>query len=147
MASSKDNHADQLPLKLTVPTSEDHIGWDGEKWLMFGSFAEGADGPGTVSDFSVTDAVPCFCASPSHGGPSLLECRRWCIEFLSQLGNMGVRPCVKVVHWKGKHVIFIGPFPNPESVIVAVDTIHFLRVESKAQFLIMPNKPDNVEED
>jgi hypothetical protein len=99
-----------------------------------------------VQDFNFDEAVPCRCARPAHGGRSLLECQDWCVRFIVELANLEVRPLVKVVHWKGKHVIFIGPIPNPESVIVIIETIDFLGLQSKAQFLVLPDKPRSPEE-
>jgi len=46
-------------------------------------------------------------------------------------------PKVKVLHWEGKHIVLIGPLP-PLAVVVATETIEYLGLQWKAQFLLMP---------
>jgi len=132
----------------TTRTSHENypeVGWDGEQWLMFGSFVVGVSGPGTVPDFNIDEAVPCLCPHQAADA-SMLECHAWVLEFLHQIGMVGPKPGVKIVHWKEKHVVFMGPLTN-HGVDVAIETIESLGLQSKAKFLLMPDKPTTVEPD
>ena len=118
----------------------------GQKWLLFGSFKVAANGPGTVPDFSPEDAVPCTCASIGHSDESLEECKILCSEFVTELGRVSPEPYyVKAVHWKGRHVVMIGPIANEECQRVAISVIEGQCLQSKAQFIIMPDDPGEAE--
>jgi len=106
------------------------------KWLMFGSFTVGDSGPGTVPDFDFFKAEPCHCLD-YQADESMLECRRWLQGFSVALAVVDCHPKVKVLHWEGKHIVLIGPLP-PLAVVAATETIEYLGLQWKAQFLQMP---------
>jgi len=106
------------------------------KWLMFGSFTVGDSGPGTVPDFDFFKAKPCRCLD-HQADESMLECGKWLLGFLVALAVVGCHPIKIIHHWEGKHIVLIGPLP-PLAVVAATETIEYLGLQRKAQFLLMP---------
>ena len=129
------------PLRLDYDIADALFGYP-KKWLMFGSFATGSTGDGTVPDFQLSNTSPCRCARISHGGASLIECHGWCVYILDRLDSAGALPKVKVFHWKGRHVIFIGPFPNRVSERMAAQAIDELGLRQKSLFMALSPTAD-----
>ena len=119
-------------------SSSDNVGGNTVQWLMFGSFTEGPNGRGTIPDFDFAEAKPCRCASPYYGGPSLVECHSWTATFLERISLVGPPPSTRILHWKGKHVVFIGPL-SPVAVLAAIETVESLGLQSKSQLLTTPD--------
>lgn len=129
------------PVMLSYDIVEAIVGFE-DKWLMFGSFADVPCGATSVSDFKFADASPCTCERVAHGGISLKECHVWCVHILNRLDALGALPTVKVFHWKGRHVVFIGPLCDRESETAVVEAIRFLRIESKCQLMVVRGEQD-----
>jgi len=114
------------------------------RWMVYGSFAKGSSGWGTLAAFDVESAEKCDCAELEDGGDSLRLCTDWTAEFISRMYHHNIHPRTIFLHWHHRHLVLVGPLLNSKAAAVADSTADDLELQTKSKILYLPADADHV---